>query len=430
MHSLLIEHSQTFVGVLASLFMISVVWSRRSSKDADSPHSSAPNFISEIIQERYTLLREHCEKLQHRILKSKSWGLLTSDNSDKLKYIESHLQKPHEPTEGDMPLGINPSAFEKLESDIDFYQRNYISDYHASLTSYIDKKIKSIIFSPKPMISTVYALLTCIMVFIIDEVMEMWDASIEPLASFLSLFIAASLPFWLAMWGSYIIRHSTRSSEFLNPDKASSHIRAFKRISEHLNRLSLGLDNIYTLQVLLYISIFSFVCIVIGVFVGVLIENRWFQFIMVYAVGMALPCLWVGCLKLYNRSEINDNAYTFSINHFICFSILAFVWTCILGLVVIADPLIAFSKLEGVFFPLNDWSTLLPVTEGFIVFTGIFGPLVLPYAGSYFIQLKMDSYIRNPRIDISKDKEWMELMQQLDRLYNICRRIENQSPEP
>lgn len=191
--SILQDHSQTFIGVLASLLLITIIWSHES------------NFVLGIIEERSKALKDVWKDLNDSFRKSsKKWNFLKSSTEKKFQnmmefYVEgtnSSNKKIHMTEDDQNRLCL-------LDERMETAKEIFVTDYFREIMPMIDNKIDSIKNSKKIVVSAIFALMSCLLIFIIDESMAIFPGMRDFAVSFLCLFLLIASAFWLGMWGSF-----------------------------------------------------------------------------------------------------------------------------------------------------------------------------------------------------------------------------------
>lgn len=380
--SVLQDHSQTFVGVLASLLLITIIWSHES------------NFVMGIIAERSKEIKDIWRSLNDSISKrSKKWKFLNPDaeqtfNQMMKDYVESTAESTTNPY-------INEEIEEKLlrlDDKIQTGKEFFVTDYSRRIMPMIDRKIDSIKNSNKIIVSAIFALMSCLLIFIIDEIMAMFTSLCDYAASFLCLFLIIGSAFLLGMWLSFFIRHLPQN-----------------KIEENRSSGNGGKKTGSALILLPALTIWA----LLSCAVGSLLENHWAMKAIVIGVGMIIPVMLIGGIKVIGRDYSEKNPYSFSINHFLEFIALAIIWS-----VILFEGSSLCPNLSNVFFFYDDWTALLVFLEIYLLLIGIICPIFIPYLNTYILQWYMLSRLIEPKSLINKDNRWEELNQEITLLHN------------
>lgn len=378
--SVLKEHSQTFIGVIASLLLITIIWSHES------------NFVMKIINERSEAIKEIWRSLNESIGKrSKKWKFLKP--STELMFQEMENMYVNDNSEN-QTIHLNEqerNQIQLLDEKIETGKEIFITAYSHTTMPLINKKIESIKASKKIVVSAIFALMSCLMVFIADEAMAIFPSIRDYCVSFLCLFLIIGSAFGLGMWGSFFIRHLPWLSD------------------ETLKHENDGvIKNASSFQLIAILTCIMLVFCLVGNFISPI----WIKRCIVFGVGMILPIICLGTFKILHRDYTENHPYSFAINHFIEFCELAVIWSIIL---FFGEKV--FSGLSEVFFIYTDWKPLLLFLELYLIFFGIIFPIFIPYLNTYILQWYMKSRLYEPKRLINKEKRWETLNKEIEDLY-------------
>lgn len=133
----------------------------------------------------------------------------------------------------------------------------------------------------------------------------------------------------------------------------------------------------------------------------------------VFGVGMILPVIIVGIKKMNCRDYRQGSPYSFAINHFLDFCMLALIWCAIIFIGSIYLP-----SLSRLLFIYEDWNAMLVFLELYVLFIGIICPIFIPYLNTYVLQWYMKSRQIEPKRLIKKDDRWKSINKDIVSLYN------------
>lgn len=386
MDSILHDHSQTFVGVLASLLLITIIWSHES------------NFVIKIISERSESIKKVWRALDASFKEgARKWKFLRHDPERMFNEMKSVVYKDFKGVKNRPDISMNLiyiQLFQMLEEEIETYRETFVTDYSRKIMPMIEHKIDSIEKSNKIVVSAIFALMTCILAFILDETMAIFPSTVDFCATFLFLFLILSSSFWLGMWGSFFIRHMPGRFE-----KDDCNITTAKKES------TITTSNLTLICILC-------LCCVLCCLIGGFISCRWLKIGVVVGMGMLIPSAYIGFRKMRCRDYSQKNPYTFSINHFIDFCLLATVWS---GALFFGS--FYWNGLKDVFFIFENWDALLAFLELFLLLTGVICPIFLPYLNTYILLWYMKLKMNAPRKKIRNDKRWKTINEEIEKLY-------------
>lgn len=387
--SVLREHSQTFVGVIASLLLITIIWSHES------------NFVMRIVDERSEAIKDIWRKLNNSIReRSRKWRLLNKSAYKKFQAMEKVYilgngfgQKIQMDERG-------KERFLLLDERLETWRELLITEYSRNILPMINRKIDAIKVSKKIVVSAIFALMSCLLVFVADEAMAIFPMIKDYIVSFLCLFLVIGSAYALGMWGSFFFRYLP----WVDDEKLKNN--KFNSIKQ--------LDSIKIIGWLTGIAVLS--CLL-----GVIISSPKLLKFIVFGVGMIVPVMCVGGLKILCRDYTENHPYSFAINHFIEFCVLAGIWTSLLFMCSCVLP-----NLSNVFFVYTDWNPLLVFLEIYLIFIGIIFPIFLPYLNTYILQWYMKSRLYEPKNLIKKDPNWNDLNQETINLYKYLSQLDKQ----
>lgn len=387
--SILQDHSQTFIGVLASLLLITIIWSHES------------NFVLGIIEERSKALKEVWKDLNDSFRKrSKKWNFLKSSTEKKFQnmmefYVEgtnSSNKKIHMTEDDQNRLCL-------LDERMETAKEIFVTDYFREIMPMIDNKIDSIKNSKKIVVSAIFALMSCLLIFIIDESMAIFPGMRDFAVSFLCLFLLIASAFWLGMWGSFFVRHLPVDWKW-----------KFHRRKEGFIKTGSSFKLTGSLTVVALVSCcIAWLCSRTDCF----LNNMWIGRAVVFGVGMILPVIIVGIKKMNCRDYRQGSPYSFAINHFLDFCMLALIWCAIIFIGSIYLP-----SLSRLLFIYEDWNAMLVFLELYVLFIGIICPIFIPYLNTYVLQWYMKSRQIEPKRLIKKDDRWKSINKDIVSLYN------------
>lgn len=389
MDSILHAHSQTFIGVLASLLLITIIWNHTS------------NFVIIIIRERSNVILQIWNKLGESINDGhEKWKFLKPEQESILKKIESALFNNNVDLQKELNIEHNEEnqqSLMQIEDEIDTYKETFIMNYSHSVMPMIDRKITSIEKSRKIVVSAIFALMSCLLVFLIDEAMAIFPKAKDFFATFLLIFLILGSSFWTGMWGSFFLRHLpynfTKLRIFVSEYKTK--VDSYRSYSYH--------------KYIFIILLWGFFCMLIGANASPLFLKK----IIIVGAGMIIPCLLIGFFNMVCRDYKEENPYSFAINHFIDFCALSILW-CII-LYISSKHIFVLSEI---FIGYRDWNWLLIFLEAFLLFTGVIFPIFMPYLSTYILQWYMYGKMREPKDMINNDARWDNINDDVMKFYN------------
>ena len=181
----LLGYSQTFMGVLTSLLVLCIIINNS-------------NFIHEILGKIGDKIDKEIESLDHTINIEAAYYKLTKKASYKL--LQCFIDTPHEKERRGELYSQALQLDMKLKASFD----NFKSEYSPKFIRPARALIQTVKDSREQVISPLYALLYCLIVFICDEILYNLPTAGNFIVTFLSIFTILSFVLWTILWYSFI----------------------------------------------------------------------------------------------------------------------------------------------------------------------------------------------------------------------------------
>lgn len=350
-------NSSTFMGVLASLVAICLIWDKKT------------NFVTSIIDERCTAIQNEWERLalQIHLHTGKEWEKYNSSLEKLSKLIQycNDIKSGNATNETGLSDDDFISMIDNLESSTKMTWNAIISSYQHQYAEPIKKRIEHIQASNKSVTSAIFSLLICVWAFVMNEIVTLkpsWEA--VAVSSLFGLLLC-SIVFWIAMWTTFIARTTS-----LKKKDPAANISLQKRRPPIYMKESI---------VLIWLWGNAWICY------AAMIPYQETQFCMAYIIGCILPIVAMSILQYKYRHHYVTLYYSFAINHFISFWFLSSGWSLLIC--------IGAERFNPVFvnymIPYESLDLLMVSLEGFVLVFGLLAPVFVPYVVTYIIAWKM-----------------------------------------
>lgn len=329
--------SQTFLGVLISLFVLCMVL-------------NDGNFLYNILVEIKSRIYKEIDDLDKE-LKFED----INDSSD-YKLLIRHINEKETSVIPEDQLILSNAIGLKMKVISQFASLK--SRYSGSLLKPASNTMDRIEESKEQLIAPLYALLSCIMIFICDELIVGLPQYNYWITSYMSIFILISTVYWSVLWITYYSDINISGKKSCLKEKIQlCHDTIGKKIKWK-----------YTLCVPIIYIIFSFVALTINRVI--------FQQIVLFGLGLVLPIIVLSILKIRKHHEYQEYTYESCIKHFIGFSIMSIIITL--------TSLFLGKYIDGIsllFIYLEDFTLFKYMIFIFILFEGLILPFLVPYLG-------------------------------------------------
>lgn len=350
-------NSSTFMGTLASLVAICLIWDKKT------------NFVTKIIDERCTAIRNEWKQLASQVKShtGREWDKYNSslDKLSRLIQYCNYIRNGKAINETGLSDDDFISMIDSLESSTKMTWNAIISSYQHQHAEPIKKRIGHIKASNKSVTSAIFSLLICVWAFIMNEAVTLkpsWEA--VAVSSLFGLLLC-SIVFWIAMWTTFIARTTSLKKE--NPAMNTS--------------LEKRRPPIYMKESIVMIWLWgnAWICY------AAMIPYQETQFCMAYIIGCILPIVAMSILQYKYRHHYVTLYYSFAINHFISFWFLSSGWSLLIC--------IGAERFNPAFvnymIPYESLDLLMVSLEGFVLVFGLLAPVFVPYVVTYIIAWKM-----------------------------------------
>lgn len=236
------------------------------------------------------------------------------------------------------------------------------SKYSASLLKPASEIMNGIEKSKEQVIAPLYALLTCLIVFVCDELIIGMSRIAFYVSSFLGVYISISTIYWTIMWLTFLL-------DIKMDGNKSKPRKWFQKVREKF-----GVK--ITWKHILAYPVFYGICL----YAALHVENLFWKRFVAFGIGMILPSLAVACLKV--RRHYDKDAYTYEscIKHFLGFVLMSMSVTITTLILSKLD-----NEVSGVFIYYNDVTPFKYVIFSFILMCGLILPFAIPYIGFHKI---------------------------------------------
>ena len=243
-----------------------------------------------------------------------------------------------------------------LLSTFNAIKAKYSFDFLSALRGSIKKvrEAKEIIISP------LYSLMTCLLLFICDEILNEFSQTKPVIFCSLTIFIAISYLYCLILWGRFLnimlFRKTTKESS--NDETTKENLT--KSFCKRLN-------GVYSC--ILIIAIFINFTIVST---SIIVESRYSVYCIVYLLGIFMPIITMAYFRIKSNNRFDEKKYRFALKHFIYFMVISASYTII---IVLLNALsIDIPLLE------HNWHNFIKHSAlFFILLNGIILPFLIPY---------------------------------------------------
>ncbi len=418
----LLGNSQTFLGVLATIVILFIIFNSRS------------NPILHILEHEYDRKSKHTDKqIESDLKKLKISGFAKNAITEKLEssrhykqileqYIpclnqnnaDNNLNKLRneatslitEITTSQTQLHpVYSEALSRTTQQEFTLSKTYDTTNLGELQKTIQKKLKN--FFPSiitPSLASLYTFIFCIIIFISDEILRLDILRPDILISTLSIFIVISYLYWVVLWSKLCSKEE---------EKESSQSKLSNWSKKHLPLI----QNLY-LAFVVRLIVFAALLIV------PLIANAyWFpinNYIII--IILFLIILSKGILRII-PSKKEDYSYLFPCAHCFAFVAMAFLFT---GVIFYVTRITQTS--DSFLIPYDNYNAIKIAAFLFILLNGLILPFIIPYyVGKQIISpcIEYAKFVNNT-VNNCKKEEQKIINRYEKRLKRLCRRIKKE----
>lgn len=269
------------------------------------------------------------------------------------------------------------------------YSFDFLSAFHSTIIKV--REAKEIIISP------LYSLMTCLLLFICDEILSEFSQTKPVIFCSLTVFIAISYLYCLILWGRFfsVVSFKRTTKESSNDETTKENLT--KIIYKRLN-------GVYSC--VLIIAIFIIFTLIST---SVIIESKYLKYCIVYLLGIFVPIITMAYFRVKSNYGFDEKKYRFALKHFIYF--MAISASCSIIIVLLNALSIDIPLLE------HNWHNFIKHSAlFFILLNGIILPFLIPYYCLKRIENSMIKDIELVKMNINKETN--DAKKQLDEFLN------------
>lgn len=269
------------------------------------------------------------------------------------------------------------------------YSFDFLSAFHSTIIKV--REAKEIIISP------LYSLMTCLLLFICDEILSEFSQTKPVIFCSLTVFIAISYLYCLILWGRFfsVVSFKRTTKESSNDETTKENLT--KIICKRLN-------GVYSCVLIIAIFI-NFTLIS----TSVIIESKYLKYCIVYLLGIFVPIITMAYFRVKSNYGFDEKKYRFALKHFIYF--MAISASCSIIIVLLNALSIDIPLLE------HNWHNFIKHSAlFFILLNGIILPFLIPYYCLKRIENSMIKDIELVKMNINKETN--DAKKQLDEFVN------------
>lgn len=366
-------YSQTFIGVLTSLVVLCVI-------------VNTSNFIHEILEKIGNKIDKEIDTLDHTINIEAAY-----DKNVKVKAPYKLLQQ--------FIKGSGMGEKRTLEEQDILYREallldmmlkasfdNFKSEYSPKLIKPARVLITAVKDTKEQVISPLYVLLYCILVFICDELVYNIPTIESFVVTFITAFTILSFSFWGLIWTSFM----------------TSIQIDFGKMGEKRSEKEICMcDHLKWVNTSFYIILSCIISLVISKFL-IPMDLVVFKKILFYGIGLFAPIIVVATLKIRSRFGLKEYLYMFVFDHFFC----------LLFLSLVVSGIIVYENALQICFIYENFVVIKFMIISFIIINGLLLPFIIPFKGFYRVLNRVKKEIAE--IQTKLDDELKDITKQLD----------------
>lgn len=351
---------QTFIGVLATLIVLCVIFNES-------------NFLCNILQESQTRLTKEINNVDD------STGfedIISAEPSYKLliRYLKELKARQDAGTMSDADkLALAKAG--KMELKVHATFSNLKAEFSNDLNLRKVAKFTEICNTKEQVLSPFYTLLSCLMVFWADELTCEFPQTTDYIITFLSFFFIFSLLFWTIVWIRFWNR-TTILDTLQNPGTPRQSKTKWPTIIIRLGDKFKQTTKQSKSEVVrwLIISIVSLILYSCFLLLPIPYKNIETQRFFVFCIGLILP---LSIIAIRKSSKHNNDEYTygFCLKHFLGLCSMAIFFT------IITVVACSFTQTEDIRFTYQCLFATRFLIQISILFSGLILPVLIPYRG-------------------------------------------------
>lgn len=353
--------SQTLMGVLASLIVLCVLIDKS-------------NFIHAILEEISKRIKEEISNLDTATGFDEIENVSgESDYKLLIRHIRELQQKQDDGTISEAEkIALSKAARMEIKLNTKFSSLKSIPS-NAFLKPAQDL-LDNIVNSKVQVIAPCYALLSCLVIFLCDEIIVGFSSTTDIIITFLSLFFVYSLCFWILVWIIFLKNIKIEESNSLG-----HHVGSKKEPKSFGNRVLnfllpchifvKMLQRVSWMKMLILIPLIYICCLFISYLMPQICLKRFIAFF----IGLILPICIIAYKKANNKSLISFT-YEFCFKHF--------GELCLISIILAIMTVIAChisDSIKSICFMYNNFTWIKILMQLLILFSGLICPFIMPY---------------------------------------------------
>lgn len=378
-----LDYSQTFIGVLTSLVVLCVI-------------INSSNFIHEILKKIGDKIDEEIDSLDHTINIEAAYDKAVKGQAP-YKLLQKFIEDPWESKQnkGNKQEDLYSNALQldmKLKASFD----NFKSEYSPKFIKPARTLIKTVKDSREQVISPLYVLLYCLVIFICDEIVYNIPNTESFIVTFLTVFTILSLGLWTALWCSFIkdIKIIPEGSE----NKESKKHKVETWICNHSKWINTTIC----------ITILSIIFFYISMLIPNIIIGR-----ITFIIGIFIPIFIVAICRIRSHPQLGEYFYMFAFKHFFGLLFLSFLVALVPTIFAVFN-----NDILQVCFEYGDFVAIKFTIISFIIINGLLLPFIVPFKGFYRILKLVKKEVETTQTKL--DNELKEIITQLN---NFCSKL-------
>lgn len=380
-------YSQTFLGVLASLFVVCIVL---------NPN----NFIYNVLKNIENRIQDEIKDYDNNVSNFNKIEDLENEFGYRflVQYINNNDEKDITDNDEKDITGKKNESLTKKAMEKEMEIRTRFNQLKSRSSDEIIRPafeiLNGILTSEKTskewVIAPLYALFCCIVLFICDELLMGLPFLCDAVVSYLAIFFSISIIFWIIIWVNFLSRIYSYNSknfeiDFVSQKKSNNKKLNWKWISSGI--------------------IICFICWWCALYIPFI----WLKQVIALGVGILCPVI-IAFYKLSRDYESPMFTSEFCVNHFLLLSFISLLYTIIISIFV--------NYIDNASYCCISYTDMYPLKIIMIVVVLIIGlilPLIMPIIGCKLISKLLKNKLHEGNVQIQE-----EIKKLKDDIYKFC----------